>query len=249
MLKNCSLIILACCFASLSAMAQTIQAVTETSSLSYMQDGKVVGEATMVVEEVLGRAKLDYTIKIYPWARSYKLALENKNVLIFPMSRTAERESLFKWVGELIPIKYYLIKLKERKDIQINSLEDAKQYRIGVVREDVRAKFLIEKGFEVKVHGLQLVTSNDQNIQKLLKKRIDLFPMSGIGFLPLCEKNNIDCSLLEKAYLLEELSTGLWLAYNLETSDDLVEKTAIQLNAIKQDGTYDKIIGKRLFIN
>lgn len=62
--------------AALSAMAQTITVVTEEYPPYNFRDAdkKITGMATEVVEAVLKRAKLDYKVDIYPWARAYQMA-------------------------------------------------------------------------------------------------------------------------------------------------------------------------------
>ncbi len=50
---------------------------------------------------------------MFVWARAYEIALHEKNVLIYSIKRTSERESLFKWVGVIVPIDFYFYALAE----------------------------------------------------------------------------------------------------------------------------------------
>ena len=77
-----------------------------------------------------------------------------KNILIYSIGRSPEREKLFKWIDIISPYEVYFYKLKSRKDISIKNLEDAKKYRIGGVNNDIRTQYLLGKGF-----------SKDSNIQ------------------------------------------------------------------------------------
>ncbi|XVN20213.1 hypothetical protein QZH46_10075 [Pseudomonas corrugata] len=122
---------------SLHSHAEGIEVVTEDSLYAYLRDGKLVGPGTRVVEQTLDKAELtDHHILLYPWARAYDKALHEPNVLIYPMDRTVLREPLFKWVGELERVTIKLYKLRERHDITLSNLEDAKLYTVGVVRND-----------------------------------------------------------------------------------------------------------------
>ena len=55
---------------------------------------------------------------------------------------------MFKWVGEIYPLKDHLWALKSRNDISINSLEDAKHYLIGIPRSDNQHQYLTQQGFQ-----------------------------------------------------------------------------------------------------
>ena len=58
------------------------------------------------------------------------------DVLIYSIGRTAQREKLFKWVGVIAPTQYYLFSLPQR-NLKLQRLEDAKEYQIATVNEDV----------------------------------------------------------------------------------------------------------------
>ena len=74
-------------------------------------------------------------IQVQPWARAYNLAQKEKNTVLFSTTRSAARESLFKWAG---PIKSNPIGFVARKDSNIKAtrLVDVKRYRLGTVRDD-----------------------------------------------------------------------------------------------------------------
>jgi polar amino acid transport system substrate-binding protein len=82
--------------ATAPAAAQTVRAVTEATTYTYLRDGKVSGRATQLVETALRNAGLDHQINLYPWARAYDMAAKEPNVLIFLIARTPAREPLFR---------------------------------------------------------------------------------------------------------------------------------------------------------
>src|SRR5512145_1222837 len=117
--------------------AQTIKAVTETSSYSRLENGKPAGPANEIAEATLKRAGFSgYSITLYPWARAYDMAQQEPNVLIYLIARTPEREPRFKWVGEFIRVDYFLYKLRDSKGVAVSSLDQARGYSIGVMRDD-----------------------------------------------------------------------------------------------------------------
>ncbi len=120
----------------------------EWAPFNYQENGKVVGFSTELLKEILARLKINAPIKLYPWARSYHLALNNKNTLLYTVARTDERQNLFKWIGPIAPRKMYLFKMKNRNDIVIKSLTDAQSLVVGSVRDDAFTQFLLNNGFQ-----------------------------------------------------------------------------------------------------
>ncbi len=79
---------------------QDINVVTENwRPYNYEENSKIKGSSTKIVQTVLNQSGFQYAINLYPWARSYQEALNNKNTLIYTIVRIPLREHLFKWVG------------------------------------------------------------------------------------------------------------------------------------------------------
>ena len=65
--------------------------------------------------------------------------------MIYTIYRSEKREDLFKWIGPITPpTRIYLVKLKSRKLPPINSVEDIKKYKVGVLLDDQSHQFLPE---------------------------------------------------------------------------------------------------------
>lgn len=227
-----------------SAWGQSITVVTEEYPPYNFQDGsakKISGMATEVVEEVLKRTKIAYKLDIYPWARAYQMAQDAPNVLIYSIGRNEKRENLFKWVDVIAPYDVYLYRLTSRPEVKVSNMEGIKHYKIGAVRDDVRAQYL-EKA-EVP---LDLVIEDSANAKKLASQRIDLFPIDELAVVALYKREGMDPASVVKVYKLEALSAGLYMAFSKQTSDDMVRKCKAALAEIKKDGTFDKIRVKYL---
>ncbi|QDL52969.1 substrate-binding periplasmic protein [Rhodoferax aquaticus] len=229
--------------AAFSAYAQKITVVTEEYPPYNFQDAnkKITGISTDVVEEVLKRAKLDYQLGMYPWARAYQMAQDGPNVLIYSIGRSEKRETLFKWVDVIAPYDVYLYRLKSRTNVTASDIASAKSFKIGAVREDVRAQFLEKEGIKA-----DLVTDDSTNAKKLAAERIDLFPIDELGMVALYKREGLDPSTVVKAVKLEALSAGLYMAFSKQTPDDVVNKAKAALADMKKDGTLDKIKAKYL---
>src|ERR1700741_5291877 len=86
-----------------------IQIVTaEFPPFSFKDEkGKLTGVMTEIMEQLINEIAQDgqkptldnLKIEYYPWKRAYKMATEEKNVLLFPLGMTPERNNLFQWIG------------------------------------------------------------------------------------------------------------------------------------------------------
>ena len=151
--------------------------------LNYLKDGVLVGPSVEIVKEIQKRVGSHEQIKVFPWARAYKMALEKENVVLFGMTHTKDREDKFKWIGPLATKRDILVAKKD-SGIVINSLEDAKKVkRIGTLRDDTRERLLKSHGFT----NLESVSDEQKNAKKLAAGRIDLWTYKKPGLKTVCE--------------------------------------------------------------
>ena len=230
---------------TVTASGQNLQIVAdEFPPFNYTNEGTFTGIGTEVVQAILAELHLQAPIKVYPWKRAYKMALEQKNTLIFTIARTPEREDLFAWVGIVAPGESYMFALADRDDVQVAALADAQRYRIGAVREDARAQFLLAQGFVDAPTKLELVGSNQQNVLKLFAKRIDLWIENELTAYYLIKQHQHEPATIKKAYHVTELSSDSYIAFQKDSSPELIESFKTALAKIKENGTYDKILAK-----
>ncbi len=237
-LRRLALITLIALAAINSSFAQKITVVTEEyPPYNFLNsDKKVSGVSTEIVEAVLKRTKLDYSLNIYPWARAYKMAQDTPNVLIYSIGRSEKRETLFKWVDEIAPYDVYLYSLKSRPEIKVNNLADLKKFKIGAVRDDVRAQYLEKLGLK-----LDLTNADSFNSKKLAANRIDMFPIDEAALISLYKREDVDPGSVVRVFKLDDLSGGLYMAFSIQTSDEVVGNCKTALAEMKKDGTFEKI--------
>lgn len=224
------------------SFAQKIHIVTEEIPVYSFYDEKlqtVSGLTVEIVAEVMRRAKLDYKISIYPWARAYKIAQEMPNTAIFALVRKEEREKHFKWVGAIYDNDAYLYKLRSRNDIQAKNMTELRPYIVGVVRDGAAADVFLKEGIRVDA-----APASVNNVHKLLLRRIDAMMGEELSLNYMLQKNNIDPSMLEKLFRVDKLSGQLYLAFSLQTSDTVVDACKMALNSMMQDGSFQRITQK-----
>lgn len=229
----------------LYAYSNEISATTISTWPPFMfeENGKITGIATEIVESIFEEVAIDYKIYVYPWARAYQQVKTSNKDMIYMLYRTPERESLFNWVGPIVPAhNMYFYKLSERKDIVINSLDDAKKYKVGVVRNVANHKFLLSKGFDDGVH-LDPVVAPQQNVKKLFMGRIDLLIGNEYTLPTLLKEANITYGSIERIYSVLESEPG-YMGFSLDTPDELVDKIQHAFEKVQSKGTIDLINAK-----
>ena len=216
-----------------ASTAETINLTTENYPPFNMEsaDKTITGVSTEIVHELFGRAKLDYQIRLYGWTRAYKLALETPWHGVYSTTRTKEREPLFQWVGPLVN-NNWIFMAKKGKNIRINSLEDAKKYRIGGYRGDAVALYLQSQGFE-----LDLASKDYLNALKIDRDRIDLWATGHLLGPYYARQNNI--GNLEPVFTFRE--TVMAIAFNKDVPRGVINQLNTELKKMRQDGTVANI--------
>lgn len=231
----------------LAVSANTIRIVTEhLPPYQFIgKDNHLTGFSVEIVQAMLKQANVDAPIEMLPWARAYEMALSQKNIMIFSMTRSKARQGQFKWVGDFLKQNYYFLSLNSRKDIKINNIQDVKRYVTGVSRDSYEYQLLTKYGFShdknmhVNVAQLPLV-------EMLFDGKIDLVFGSKITLLGLIKYVKRDTAAIRLAYQINESPGNISIAFSKQTDDVVVEKYQKAFNEIKANGELDKIIKKWL---
>lgn len=209
---------------------------------NFIKNDKLEGVSTEIMGEMLRRAGSDLSIKdirLLPWARAYKLILSEENQALFSTTRTASRETMFKWVGPFVPTIIGVIAKKSRQ-YDIQTLSDLMGLRIGVVKDDVGHLLLQEANMPTS--RIEPVLLNGQNYKKLLADRLDAIAYeTSVSMYQLHEMGQ-KASDFEVLYELQR--SDLYLALSLDTPDEIVRILQSQLDAMKKDGSHAAILKK-----
>lgn len=235
-MKNLSLTVFVILFLSTYAMSAELTILTENlPPLNYVKEGKLIGPSVDVVKEIQRRVGSDEPIKVFPWSRAYKMALERENVILFSMTYTRDRHDKFKWIGPLAKKRDILV-AKKGSGIIINEIREAKKVRrIGTLRDDTRERLLISYGFT----NLESVSDEQKNAQKLSLGRIDLWAYKIPGLKTVCNLAGVDFNEFEEVYSLRKIE--VMIAFSKKTSDSIVKIWRDAFNGMKEDGTLMKI--------
>jgi polar amino acid transport system substrate-binding protein len=203
-----------------------------TPPTSMLVDGVAAGRQTDKVREMLERVGVPHTIHLLPWKRAYMMAQRDTNTCVYSTTRTAERETLFKWVGPIVESDWVLMARADRP-LRLRTLEDARPLRIGTYSGDARDEFLRSRGFNVDA-----VQNDAVNAEKLLLNRIDLWAVAARPELNMAQQLGRDGQIVP---VLSFNRVGLYLACHATVPDKLVEQMNAMFDTMRRDGSLSRI--------
>jgi polar amino acid transport system substrate-binding protein len=204
---------------------------------NFAQDENINGIAVDIVREMFKRADITYSLTLrFPWERIYKLALENPGYGVFVMARLPDREKLFKWVGPIGPDDWIMLAKADSK-ITLESLEQARKYKIGAYKGDAIAETLAKQGLKPIV-----VLRDQDNAKKLVNGQIDLWATGDPAGRYLARQEGVN----GLKTVLRFNSAELYLALNKDVPDETVAKLQAALDQLRKEGIVDDIMGRYL---
>lgn len=204
-----------------------------------IDEKRLIGISTEIVRAIQKKVGDRGEIKVYPWTRAVKIVSIKKNTALFSMLRTPEREHRYKWVGPLIAMKMVFFK-KKGSPITLKSLEDAKKVgKIGVAKGVGNFEILQAKGFK----NLDTIPGGKdiQNIRKLVKGRIDLWPTPLLAGLYNSRLIGLGGEIVPIKNVVI-FSGDMYLAFNKNTDDKTIQKWQNALEMLKKENIVEKII-------
>jgi polar amino acid transport system substrate-binding protein len=222
------------CAAALAQSEPRLYLTTEQAPPYSVREGeRVIGIGADTVREIMGRANIDHTIELLPWKRAYTAALERNDACVFSTTRTPEREPLFKWIGPIGEADWVLMGRADRK-LHLNSLEDARNYRIGTYNGDARDQYLRERGFKVDPAPNDLL-----NLRKLMADRIDLWAASiRRGGVALARMGYAD--KVVPVFVFNRIR--VYLACNRGVPDAMTARMETAYESMARDGSLERIL-------
>ena len=139
------------------------------------------GVASRIVTEAFAAEGIRVEYGFFPWKRAFLLAQKGKWDGSAVWSFTEERNQHFYYSDPVIETKWVFFYLKTTK-FDWKTIDDLKAFRIGATLEYEYEKAFedAEKAGKIKV---QRVPKDEQNFEKLLRNRIDIFPQElNVGY-------------------------------------------------------------------
>ncbi|MFC5694196.1 substrate-binding periplasmic protein [Pseudomonas sp. GCM10022186] len=199
---------------------------------NFARDDGIDGISADIVREMFKRAGINYSLTLrFPWDRLYRLTLDKPSYGLFSTTFTPERQPLFKWVGPIAKTEWVLL-APPGKNLAIKDLKSASQYRIGAYKNDAVSQHLESQGM-----APQNALRDQENVQKLLKGQIDLWATTDPVGRYLAKQEGVT----GLQTVLRFNSAELYLAFNKDTPDEVIERLQKALDQMRSDGFVDEI--------
>lgn len=222
--------------------SQTIPVYT-TKYIPYNyqdEDGVPKGYSVEIISAFLNALQsqnIATEMEFLPWARTYFMANNTKNALIFSLARTADREDKFHWIGRLLPMPVYLVKHKSRQDIKVNDLENSKLWSVAGILNGAPTLCVEELGYRV----INSATERAHHFTLLELGRVDLTTVDFASFGELAKSAGFNTSDYEPVLFLDQCSYDLYLAMNKNSDPEVVAKVRSAWKAIDTNGTVNRV--------
>lgn len=214
--------------------------ITENlAPLNYLDDDGPQGFSVELLRLMTAQAGIRLRLQVLPWPRAVQLAETSPHGVLFSLTRTPEREARFQWVGPIAQRRILLYRLASRTDLTMSQLDELGGARIGVVRDSAADRELQAAGLKP---GLQLEQGLDDaaNVRKLLAGRMDYVALLDWAAAWNLRQLRLPYGTLQPV-MEQDVSRAYWYGLRLDADPALVRRLQTALDALRQDGRYDKL--------
>jgi polar amino acid transport system substrate-binding protein len=102
----------------------------------------------------------------------------------------------------------------------------------------VRQQYLQSRGFD----KLVVSARNSDSLRMLLDRKVALLPLPENDVTRFCKEAQVDPAALQKVLTLDEMTTGIYMAYSHGTPDEVVNRTRAAFDKLKADGTVTRLM-------
>jgi polar amino acid transport system substrate-binding protein len=197
--------------------------------------GQADGMAVAVVKLLQTRLNDKTPIDIQPWVRAYNSLLNEKDVLLFTVGRSAERERLMTLVGPILVSSTDVFALRQyAADIRKLSPEAMQKLATAAYRGSIFESTARARGFSV-------FPTNDpaHSARMLVAGRVKLWVEGNVVVGNVLREQGLPLATVERVATLDRLS--LYLAFSPSVPRDTILRWEKALSDIKQDGSFAAI--------
>jgi polar amino acid transport system substrate-binding protein len=231
--------------AARTSYAETlVLAAAPTKPTAFLVDDKPTGILVDLVTEAFRRAGDTVEIHLLPWARCLSEARTGEIDGVFSSFKLPEREEFLTFSHEVLTTQ--IIAFFARRDWtqdfdgDLGTLRDAK---IGVINGTSYGEKFDSAAKTGTLRNIEAANSIESNLGKLVAERVDLIPSYRYVALDAAKRLNILSKIKEVSPSLQSMPSYLAFTKARDLSRVSNDFDAA-LAAMKQDGTYDRIVGK-----
>lgn len=230
-----------CCLLPLAlpvpaAAAAPVRVVTtELPPYAMAGDPAAPGALLEIVQELLRRTQIEGKVEFVPWRRAILLTTTGKRAAIFPLSRTAERETQYRWLVRLYHERFVFLSTTA-PPAGAPAPAQEKRRRIGVLRGSVATSALRELGYSNIIEA----ASVEEELRFLQHGIVDaVFGESAIFHHTLGERIGASYTVSPTQH-----TENTWLGGSLDFSEADAALLARARKEMVEDGSYARILKK-----
>lgn len=220
------------------AISQELRLVTSPWPPSnYLdEEGQPTGLTVAIIEAMKEKLGLSTPIEVIPWARGYKIAQSEPNILLFTAAKTPEREEMgFTFIAPAVMWTHGLLAKKD-SGIEIKSLEDARSQ--GLTAVGVRGSWQVKLLQEA---GIDTVEADDQETcaRMLLAGRVNVWITSQLQASTVLQEIDMLPSAVEPVFIHRRSPSYLMVSNG--TDPNLLKKWENAFDELKKSGELYKV--------
>jgi polar amino acid transport system substrate-binding protein len=225
--------------------AEPLQIVTDGfRPVAYLEDGHPAGALCDVFAELARRTGIPIEIHFLPWARSLTEVQAGRVDAIFPIFRTPQRETFLAFSLETLLEQRIAFFAQPGSTIQIGpDLAGVDGHALAIVNRTSLGPVFDRAAHEGRLGDIQSVPDTTSLVRTLAAGRVELIA----GFDQALWAEALELGLQDRVQQLPPLvgEVPSYLAFT-RARDLSAESQAIDaaLKAMKQDGTYRKILDR-----
>jgi polar amino acid transport system substrate-binding protein len=195
----------------------------------------------LILRKDKSNIKLD-NVTFYPWARSIALLSEDKNAVLFVMTRTKERENIYKWVGPISQAENVLIGKKSLK-MDLSNNENLKKYSYCAVKSDA-GEAIMHDEFNIGDDIVTDVSDPEMCLQMLSTNRVEMFAYDLNVTKWLMKKKGINFNEYEVKKIL---AVGEhYFAFNKYVPEEIINNFQKKFDIVKKSSQFETLKKKYL---
>jgi len=232
--------------ASVACADPLILAAADTWPTAYLFDGKATGMLVDLVTEAYRRAGHSVEVRLMPWARCLKEAEMGEVDGVFSAFKLPERERFLAYSKEALTVQ--VIAFFARADSTQSfdgDLAALRDVRIGVITGTSYGERFDEAVRTRVLRNVEQTNTIESNLKKLILGRVGLVPSYRYVALDTARRLHLLAQIREVSPPLDAVPTYLAFTKARDLSK-WSEDFDAALASMKQDGTYDRIIGEYL---
>jgi polar amino acid transport system substrate-binding protein len=216
--------------------------------VAWLENGHPIGAMCEVLTEAARRAGIPLEFRFLPWARAMQEARAGRIDAIYPVFRTPERDSYLAFPEEVLMDERMAWFVRADAPVPFDGdLKALAGRRIGIINQSSYGPRLDAALHDQTLPDPQNVGDTTGAVRILVAGRVDLIPGFDQGIWAEARGLGLEARIHELAPPVEDVPAYLAFsrARNMSAESRAIDTA---LRAMKEDGTYQKILARYFMI-